>query len=270
MTLGLIVVAALSMYLLAVAWTYRYRFYLATGRDQGYAIPTARLQDFHPPFRTGRHGPGLAAEVVFIGGAESVKAGVTDREAWILSVLAKEARTIFEFGTATGKTTYLLARNAAPEARVVTITLDPAETDGYRHEKGDGRKARDKALGESIFRTFLYSGTDVESKITQLFGDSKTFDPTPYSGQCDLIFVDGAHAYSYVMNDSRKAFEMLSPTGIILWHDYKKKRATRDVVRALNELSRERRLVRLAGTHLVVHKAAWSGSIDDPLPEQAG
>ncbi len=60
-----------------------------------------------------------------------------------------------------------------------------------------------------------------EEKITQLFCDSKHFDEKPYTGKMDLIFIDGSHAFSYVMSDSEKAFKMIAPNSIILWHDYR-------------------------------------------------
>ena len=255
MTLLIAVLAALCIWLFGLFWTYRKRFYIATGRDQNYAIPTVKIAEFDPRFRVGPHGPTHDAEVAFIGGAESVKAGVTDREAWILSVLAKDARMIFEFGTATGKTAYLLARNSPAAARVVTLTLAPLQRADYRHEPGDRDVARKVALEESAFSDFLYTGTPEEAKITQLYGDSKTFDHSPFVGRCNLIFVDGAHAYSYVMSDSTKAFEMLAPGGVILWHDYKKRSGPpRDVVRALDQIARERKLVRLNATHLVAYR----------------
>ena len=37
----------------------------------------------------------------------------------------------------------------------------------------------------------------------------------------DFVFIDGAHTYDYVLNDSRKAIDLLrGGKGIILWHDY--------------------------------------------------
>jgi predicted O-methyltransferase YrrM len=247
------------VYFFGLFITYRHRFYLATARDQGYRISTMRLADFDARFRIGPHGPTHAAEVVYIGGADAVPAGTTDREAWVLCVLARDAHRIFEFGTATGKTAYLLARNAPDDARIVTLTLPPNDTGAYRHESGDSEIARTTAMQESSFTEYLYSGTDAEPKITQLYADSKVFDHSAYRSQCDLIFVDGAHAWSYVMSDSRKAFEMVAPNGIILWHDYKKRSGPpRDVYRALNEIARSHRLVRLAGTHMVAHRAEWS------------
>jgi hypothetical protein len=41
-------------------------------------------------------------------------------------------------------------------------------------------------------------------------------------GSVDLAFIDGAHGYSYVKNDSEKAFCLLTPGGVIVWHDYEK------------------------------------------------
>jgi len=254
MTVLAVVLGVLAVYCFGLFLSYRRRFYLATARDQGYAIPTVRLADFHERFRAGPNGTGLAAAVMFIGGAASVPAGTTDHEAWVLSVLARDAHTLFEFGTATGKTAWLLACNSPPGARVFTLTLPPGGQELYRHEKGDGKVARDVAIEESRIGDFLYTGTDAGAKITQLYGDSKDFDHGPFRGLCDLVFVDGAHAHSYVMSDSAKAFEMVSPTGIILWHDYKRRSGVpREVVRALETIARTRPLVRLAGTHMV----AW-------------
>ncbi len=261
MTVLVIVLFALMIYLLGLFLTYRHRFYLATARDQGYRIPTMRLADFDPHFRLGPHGPTLDAEIVFIGGADAVPFAPTDREAWVLGVLARDAHAMFEFGTATGKTAYLMARNSLPDARVVTLTLAPGGTVSYQHESGDSEIARTTALAESSFGEFLYSRTPAAAKITQLYGDSKEFDHAPYRASCDLIFVDGAHAYSYVLSDSRKAFEMLAPGGIIVWHDYKKRSGPpRDVYRALNHLAQSHRLVRLAGTHMVAHRQEWDGT----------
>ena len=104
MVVGLIALGAVAIYLFGLFWTYRRRFYLATARDQRYSIPTMALESFDERFRCGPFGPHRDAEIRFIGGAEFVHAGITDREAWILSVLARDAKVIFEFGTATGKT----------------------------------------------------------------------------------------------------------------------------------------------------------------------
>jgi predicted O-methyltransferase YrrM len=60
---------------------------------------------------------------------------------------------------------------------------------------------------------------DLGGKVTFLRGDSAKFDTTPYRESMDLIFVDGAHSYEYVKNDTVKGLEMLRSGGIIVWHD---------------------------------------------------
>jgi hypothetical protein len=79
-----------------------------------------------------------------------------------------------------------------------------------------------------------FTATPWEKKIKQLYGDSATFDFRPYEGRMDFVFVDGSHAYKYVMNDSRKALSLLrNGKGVILWHDYPSWQGVAD---ALNEL----------------------------------
>jgi hypothetical protein len=90
--------------------------------------------------------------------------------------------------------------------------------------------------------------------VTQLFGDSKTFDTSPWTGSCDVVFVDGSHAYSYVVSDTQKALDIVAPNGLVLWHDYAGPRHAPGVYRALNELARRLPLVRIEGTTLVAYR----------------
>ncbi len=222
---------------------------------RAWPIRTVPLHDFDPVFAPGPFGPRVETEVLLIGrGNIHVPGGTSDAETWILAVLAKRARAPFEIGTATGKTAYIWARNAPPGTEIVTITLAPDQLAGYTAEKGDRSKDVRRAREESAFTSFLYSGTPAESRITQLFGDSKELEESPYAGRFDLIFVDGSHAYSYVMSDSRKALRMCAPGGIILWHDYRGPRRARGVFQALNGLARELPLVHLAGTSFVAYR----------------
>ena len=119
---------------------------------------------------------------------------------------------MFEFGTGTGKTTYLWARNSPDSARVITLTLAPGERAHYSAERTDDPGDVAVALKETAFTDFLYSHSGVKHKVEQLFGDSKALDVTPWEGQCDVVFVDGSHAYSYVVSDSEKAPRLVRPT----------------------------------------------------------
>ena len=208
-----------------------------------------------PLFQPGRFGPGHDAEITFLGrGPYVVDGGTSDAEAWILTVLAKRAQVLFEFGTCTGKTAYLWARNAPPTATIVTLTLAPHGRGDHHAESTDDPRDIEYAVRESNYSSFLYSGTDVEHKIEQLFGDSKALDVARWAGRCDVVFVDGSHAYSYVMSDSVKALELVRPGGLVLWHDYAGPHHSPGVYRAVNELATRLPLVRIAGTSLAAYR----------------
>ena len=227
------------------------------GVFSAWPIRTIALTELDPAFRVDEFGPTREAEVHFIGrGSLEVPGGTSDAEAWVLATLARRATMLFEFGTCTGKTAYLWARNSAPGAQVVTITLHPEDRAGYARAGEDDSHDTDAALAESGFARFVYSGTDVEPKVRQLYGDSKALDTAPWRGQCDLVFVDGSHAYSYVMSDSRKALELVRPGGLVLWHDYGGPRHSPGVFRGLNELAKDVELVHVQGTRLVAHRKA--------------
>jgi predicted O-methyltransferase YrrM len=213
-----------------------------------------------PVLRPGAFGPTRETEVAFIGrGPYVVDGGTSDAEAWILAVLAKRARTMFEFGTCTGKTAYLWARNSPADARVTTVTLAPDHLGDYRQEATDDPTDVQFALKESSHADFLYSESPVAAKVEQLFADSKALDVSPWAGRCDLVFVDGSHAYSYVVSDSAKALELVAPGGLVLWHDYAGPRHAAGVYRALNELAQRLPLVRLEGTTLVAYRRPADG-----------
>ncbi|MGH7590105.1 MAG: class I SAM-dependent methyltransferase, partial [Gemmatimonadales bacterium] len=228
----------------------------ARGSGAGWPIRTIKLAEFDPLFAPGPLGPARRTEVRFFGDGDGVPGGASDRETWILAVLATQATRLFEFGTCTGKTTHVWAVNSPADATIHTLTLAPGHWDEYRPVRGDSPAAEAHALAESAFTEFYYSGTPTASKIEQRYGDSKAFDDTPFTGRCDLIFVDGSHAYSYVASDSAKALRMVAPGGVILWHDYRGPFGeTRDVYRYLNRLARTHELARFDRTSLVAYRA---------------
>jgi predicted O-methyltransferase YrrM len=255
-TLLVIIVVLLSAAVVLGVNVARYRAArFQRGIFRPWPIPKVRVQEFDPRFTADEFGATTAAEVAFIGvGNIAVSGATNDFESWILAAMAKGASTMFEFGTCTGRTTYLWARNQPPNGRVITLTLAPDQLNAYKHETGDSEKDARFARTESQFTRFRYSGTDVERRIVQLYGDSKEFDETPYVDACDVVFVDGSHAYSYVVSDSQKALRMVKPGGVVLWHDYKGSHRTPGVFRALNELVRRLPLRHLAGTSLVVYR----------------
>lgn len=216
-------------------------------------VSVAPLAKVDPRFAPGVFGTRRETEVVLIGG--SAYCGTDTYEAWILAVLAQGTRRLFEFGTCTGRTAYTWARNSPPDAKITTLTLSPEQRQAYQESARDRPTDTQIALRESCFLSFYYSGTEVEPKIEQLFGDSKELDETPYLGQIDVVFVDGSHAYSYVASDTAKALRMVRPGGLVLWHDYVDPWHVRGVFQFLNELSVELPLRLIEGTTLVYYRA---------------
>ena len=173
-----------------------------------------------------------------------------------LAVLAQAAAQIppggivVEIGTFDGRTTLNLALNA-DEASVFTLDLPPDERAAFSLAPGE-RQYVDKPRPGARFRDCGPAWRGAAGRITQLLGDSATFEWSPYDGRAGLVFVDGSHAYEYVRKDSQTAMRLVAKGGIVLWHDYGR---WEGVSRALDELEAERRLGlrHIAGTSLV----AW-------------
>lgn len=69
-----------------------------------------------------------------------------------------------------------------------------------------------------------------------------------------MIFVDGSHAYDYVMSDTREAIQMVTKGGVIIWHDYG---IWEGVTRALEEIENKYKigLKNIGGTSFVYWKS---------------
>lgn len=176
-----------------------------------------------------------------------------------LAVLAQAAAAIpvgtmiVEIGTFDGRTTLNLAVNAPAPTRVVTLDLPPGDAAAYALAPGE-RHYVDKPRPGARIRAAAPPWSDSSVRITQLSGDSATFDWTPYAGQAGLVFVDGSHAYDYVRKDSESARRLVASGGLVLWHDYGR---WDGVTRALEEFEDACRLGlrHVRGTSLVLWKA---------------
>ena len=152
-------------------------------------------------------------------------------EAMGLAVLMRrcQARRVFEFGTHRGVSTSQLAANLPTDGMVFTLDLpDENRTTHFGIESLPGDLAVSKILtkGDLIPQ-------ELRGKVQRLSGDSALFDPAPYAGTIDFVFVDAAHTTEYVANDTEKAWTMLRPGGIVAWHDCRP--LTPDVVRYLRQ-----------------------------------
>ncbi len=188
----------------------------------------------------------------------SVEGSVVRHCPLVLAALATllQCDSIFEFGTYRGDTSWLLAHNL-PDARI--FTLDLPGPDAVEHAELD---ITDHEYFENWNRGARFRGTPEARRITQLFGDSATFDFAPYSGKMDLVYVDASHSYSYARSDTEAAFGMLSETGTIVWDDYT---YYPGLYAYLNELAPnlDRPLFHLLGTRLALY-SRWDIVVPDP------
>lgn len=156
---------------------------------------------------------------------------VTTGELVAILALAKlAARTeVFEIGTFNGRTTLNLAANLGGNIIVNTLDLPPSARvrTKLKLDEADVQFAKKERVGE------MYIRYGMEQRIRQHFGDSATFDFSPYFGRIDVVFVDGSHSYEYVVNDTLNAIRMVRPGGLIMWHDYG---AWAGVTQALDEM----------------------------------
>lgn len=177
---------------------------------------------------------------------------VRPSEVAILSAAAAgcpDGEMIFEIGTFDGRTTLNLALNSAPGCRVITLDLPPDHPTAFQIAAGE-RHMIDKPRSGERYEAYQRRFPEKIGRIHQLYGDSATFDYTPYWDSCGLVFVDGSHAYDYVMADSRTAIRLARNGAIILWHDYG---IWGGVTRALEELEERHQLglTHIRGTSLV-------------------
>jgi len=152
-------------------------------------------------------------------------------------------RTIFEVGTFKGRTTCLMADQTPEQTRVYTLDLPPQRmvAGGYFPE------ARTELIGEDL-RQHVAHG-----KVTQLYGDSQTFDFSPYAGRVDLVFIDGDYRYDAVKHDTAEALRMLTPGGVIVWDDCHP--SVPGVVQCVEEFAQSRPVYRISRTRFAVYRS---------------
>jgi predicted O-methyltransferase YrrM len=157
---------------------------------------------------------------------------------------------IFEIGTYRGRTALNLANNSPADCIVYTLDLPP----DVRIDFEKRTNIADAALIRSSAPGVDYLGKPAARKIHQLFGDSTRFDFSPYFGQMDIVFVDGAHHYDAVRSDTENALKMIKAGGWILWHDFANYGDYNDVTRAVLDLIPGSDVVQIADSELACYR----------------
>ena len=145
---------------------------------------------------------------------------------WLWSSLAPDKH--FEFGTWEGFGTSLVLKST--KAHVWTLNLAAGEqgSTGAQYTESREPAMREIFLGTKGVASddassvgWMYRSLELSDRVTQLFGDSLTFDHL-FMGKdsFDTIFIDGGHQVEIVTSDQTKAVEMLRPGGVMVWHDF--------------------------------------------------
>ncbi|MCX8155444.1 MAG: class I SAM-dependent methyltransferase [Verrucomicrobiae bacterium] len=159
-----------------------------------------------------------------------------------------QPRCVFEIGTFNGRTTTVFLMNTPPAARVFSLDLPPsAPPPDQSMIDSDRDLIQRRRLAAYVYEHGL------EARFEQLLGDSLAFDPAPFAARVDLGFIDGAHALPYVRNDTEKMARMITPNGLVFWHDYGGRGRFGPLTAYLESLQNRLALYRVPGTTL-----AWT------------
>ena len=164
---------------------------------------------------------------------DATEGNVAEIELLVIAALVRQAEPhlCFEIGTFDGRTTLNMALNLPTDGRVFTLDLPG-------NDKGSTLLPLDHAEVKYVDKPVpgaRFAGHELAGQITQLYGDSASYDFSRFLDSVDFMFVDGSHSYDYAKTDSLTALEMVRSGGIILWHDYDTPYWP-GVTRALNEL----------------------------------
>jgi predicted O-methyltransferase YrrM len=136
-------------------------------------------------------------------------------------------------GTYRARTTYAFQLNA-PQSKIISYDI---------------RKVA------SAYRSELEQNALVELRLADFSTQKAALGAeAPF----DLIFIDGGHRTAEVLADSEIAFSILSPSGVIVWHDYRVNEFFNpglQVPEALHQLSPKYAIRRVPGTTCAVYFA---------------
>jgi len=133
--------------------------------------------------------------------------------ALILLLKRTNSKKIFEFGTFKGISISQFALNLPSNSEIYTLDLpDEQVQTKFSTDPEDAAIAVEQGKGSLV-------PPELRPRIRFLKSDSARFDESPFAGEMDFVFVDGAHNYDYVKNDSEKGWRMLRHGGIMAWHD---------------------------------------------------
>jgi predicted O-methyltransferase YrrM len=178
------------------------------------------------------------------------------REMAILCSIVRHerARTMFEIGTSKGVTAFNLGLNLPEDGVLHTLDL-PFASGENTIDTAYGVSISDRKMIFADRRQRRFNSSSVEPKVHEIFSDSATFDGSQYAKQCDIVFVDGAHSLKYVESDTKTAFQLVRPGGLVIWHDFNDGFFWPDVQKYLLTIASSYEIKRIKGTMFAVCRA---------------
>jgi len=140
---------------------------------------------------------------------------INDKLAIALLCHVTKPKHVIEIGTFRGETSDLIARNLT-NAEIYTLDLPPDFASHACRPDADDLdvlKLRQPGL-------YIQASYSTHSRVYQVYGDSAKFNFEELERTFDLAFIDGAHSYEYVKNDTEKILPLMNPGGWIIWDDY--------------------------------------------------
>lgn len=183
----------------------------------------------------------LKAHQIRLVEANSVNGNVRVSELGVLCQAARNCTAgdvLLEIGTFNGRTTLNLSLNAPLDCPIYTLDLPPEQETVFDLNPRESIYVQKPEPGLR-YKNCAAQLKPFAARIRQLHGDSAAYDFSSLEGKCGFVFVDGSHAYDYVVNDTRIARQLVKPGGMILWHDYG---IWNGVTDALEEIERQEHL----------------------------
>jgi hypothetical protein len=166
-------------------------------RDAYPRLPKVRIEELFPGIDS------LAVNVPLSAVSGEDEWILPPRELAVLGAICMycHPQRVFEIGTYKGSSALTMALNTPESTEVFTLDLDPSARDTHKHGLGVG--------GFPPFEVGShYQASPVKYKISQLFGNSFTYNYEPFLHRMNLVVVDADHTYEFVRKDTEAAFAL--------------------------------------------------------------
>ena len=145
-------------------------------------------------------------DIQSLGPMTFLNGGSLPTDMMLLTGLAEDIKDCryFEIGTWRGESVAAVAKKATS---CHTLCLTDQEM-------------RSMGINENNIKSHMMFSKELEN-VTQLRGNSKSFDFEGLNQKFDLVFIDGEHHYDVVRQDTIKVFKhLVHEKTIVVWHDY--------------------------------------------------